>query len=86
MDPGNLFVTLAKKLVYGDVDLDGLYGPTETVVIADESASPIFCAADLLAQAEHEPPGFGHPRDHLALPHSGSRGRGGQAARHSGAG
>ena len=53
--PGNLFVTLAKKLVYGDVDLDGLYGPTETVVIADESASPVYCAADLLAQAEHDP-------------------------------
>ena len=53
--PGNIFVTLAKKLVYGQVDIDGLYGPTETVVIADETASPVYCAADLLAQAEHDP-------------------------------
>ena len=53
--PGNIFVTLAKKLVFGQVDIDGLYGPTETVVIADEMASPVFCAADLLAQAEHDP-------------------------------
>ena len=52
--PGNVFVTLAKKLVYGQVDIDGLYGPTETVVIADETASPLYCAADLLAQAEHD--------------------------------
>ena len=53
--PGNIFVTLAKKLVYGSVDIDGLYGPTETVVIADETATPAYCAADLLAQAEHDP-------------------------------
>ena len=52
--PGNLFVTLAKKLVYGQVDIDGLYGPTETVIIADSGASPVYCAADLLAQAEHD--------------------------------
>ena len=52
--PGNVFVTLAKKLVYGQVDIDGLYGPTETVVVADETANPVFCAADLLAQAEHD--------------------------------
>ena len=52
--PGNVFVTLAKKLVYGEVGIDGLYGPTETVVIADESANPTLCAADLLAQAEHD--------------------------------
>ena len=52
--PGNVFVTLAKKLVYGDVGIDGLYGPTETVVIADGSANPTLCAADLLAQAEHD--------------------------------
>jgi len=51
--PGNIYVTLAKKLVYGDVGIDGLYGPSEVVVIADESASPPYCAADLLAQAEH---------------------------------
>lgn len=53
--PGNLFVTLAKKLVYGDVGIDGLYGPTETLIIADSSANPTLCAADLLAQAEHDP-------------------------------
>ena len=52
--PGNLFVTLAKKMVFGQVDIDGLYGPTETVIVADQTASPIFCAADLLAQAEHD--------------------------------
>ena len=53
--PGNMFVTVAKKLVYGDVGIDGLYGPTETVILADETANPILCAADLLAQAEHDP-------------------------------
>ena len=53
--PGNIFVTLAKKQVFGHVDIDGLYGPTETVVIADETANPAYCAADLLAQAEHDP-------------------------------
>ncbi len=54
MGPGNLYVTLAKKLVYGVVGLDGLAGPTETVVIADEAANPAWVAADLLAQAEHD--------------------------------
>jgi histidinol dehydrogenase len=53
--PGNLFVTLAKKQVYGTVGIDGLAGPTETVVIADEEARPAWVAADLLAQAEHDP-------------------------------
>lgn len=52
---GNLFVTLAKQQVYGIVGLDGLAGPTETVVIADASAHPTWVAADLLAQAEHDP-------------------------------
>lgn len=52
--PGNIFVTLAKREVYGIVDIDGLYGPTETVVVADGSADPVLCAADLLAQAEHD--------------------------------
>ena len=51
---GNLFVTLAKQQVYGDVGIDGLLGPTETVVIADDSADPRLAAADLLAQAEHD--------------------------------
>jgi histidinol dehydrogenase len=53
--PGNIFVTLAKKMVYGTVDIDGLEGPSEIVVVADEKANPAFCAADLLAQAEHDP-------------------------------
>ena len=53
--PGNVFVTLAKKQVYGDVGIDGLYGPTETLIIADHTANPTLCAADLLAQAEHDP-------------------------------
>jgi histidinol dehydrogenase len=52
--PGNIFITLAKKQVYGAVAIDGLHGPTETVIIADDSANPVFCAADLLAQAEHD--------------------------------
>ncbi len=49
-----MFVTLAKRQVYGVVGIDGLAGPTETVVIADESANPAWVAADLLAQAEHD--------------------------------
>jgi len=53
--PGNIFVTLAKKLVYGVVDIDGLQGPSEVLIIADETANPEYCAADLLAQAEHDP-------------------------------
>ena len=53
--PGGLFVAIAKKQVFGDVGIDAMYGPTETVVIADESADPELVAADLLAQAEHDP-------------------------------
>ncbi|MGE5595812.1 MAG: histidinol dehydrogenase, partial [Hyphomicrobiales bacterium] len=53
--PGGLFVTIAKKQVFGDVGIDAIYGPTETIVIADESADPELVAADLLAQAEHDP-------------------------------
>ena len=53
--PGNIFVMLAKKLVYGLVDIDGLQGPSEVVIIADETANPAYCAAELLAQAEHDP-------------------------------
>jgi histidinol dehydrogenase len=52
--PGNLFVTLAKRQVFGAVGIDGLAGPTETAVIADDSANPAWVAADLLAQAEHD--------------------------------
>ncbi len=53
--PGNIFVSLAKKLVYGEVGIDGLQGPSEVLIIADETATPEYCAADLLAQAEHDP-------------------------------
>ncbi len=53
--PGNIFVVLAKRRVYGEVDIDSLPGPTETVLIADETADAELCAADLLAQAEHDP-------------------------------
>jgi histidinol dehydrogenase len=52
--PGNLFVTLAKKAVYGEVGIDGLFGPSETLVIADESADSQLVSADLLAGAEHD--------------------------------
>jgi len=53
--PGNIFVTLAKKTVYGIVGIDGLEGPSEIVIVADKTADPVLCAADLLAQAEHDP-------------------------------
>lgn len=52
--PGNVWVTAAKRAVYGDVGIDGVYGPTETLVVADSSASPELAAADLIAQAEHD--------------------------------
>ena len=52
--PGGLFVTLAKRQVYGVVGIDGIPGPTETMVIADAGARPALVAADLLAQAEHD--------------------------------
>ncbi|MEJ2600872.1 MAG: histidinol dehydrogenase [Anaerolineales bacterium] len=52
--PGNLFVTLAKQQVFGVVGIDGLAGPTETMIIADGNARPSWVAADLLAQAEHD--------------------------------
>jgi histidinol dehydrogenase len=53
--PGNIYVANAKKMVFGIVDIDGLQGPSEIVLIADESADPSFCAADLIAQTEHDP-------------------------------
>ncbi|EMI46004.1 histidinol dehydrogenase [Rhodopirellula sp. SWK7] len=53
--PGNLFVALAKKQVFGTVDIDSFAGPSEVIVIADSTASPAYVAADLLAQAEHSP-------------------------------
>lgn len=53
--PGNLFVALAKRHVYGTVDIDSIAGPSEVVVIADETAIPRYLAADLISQAEHSP-------------------------------
>ncbi len=53
--PGNIYVTLAKKQVYGTVGIDSLAGPSEVLIIADHSANPVHVAADLLAQAEHDP-------------------------------
>ena len=52
--PGNIFVALAKKAVYGYVSIDSIAGPSEILVIADETANPRFVAADLLSQAEHD--------------------------------
>lgn len=52
--PGNIFVALAKKAVYGHVSIDSIAGPSEILVIADDSANPRFVAADLLSQAEHD--------------------------------
>lgn len=52
--PGNIYVMLAKKLVFGTVGIDSLAGPSEVLVIADKTANPVFVAADLLAQAEHD--------------------------------
>lgn len=53
--PGNIYVALAKKAVYGHVGIDSIAGPSEILVIADETANPKFVAADLLSQAEHDP-------------------------------
>ncbi len=52
--PGNIFVTVAKRRLYGLVGIDGIYGPSETLVLADEGAEPALVAADLLAAAEHD--------------------------------
>ncbi len=51
--PGNIYVLLAKKLLYGVAGIDGLYGPSEVLIVADETANPVYCASDMLAQAEH---------------------------------
>ena len=53
--PGNIFVTAAKKLVYGQVDIEFPAGPSEVLILADESVNPEFLATDILAQAEHDP-------------------------------
>lgn len=52
--PGNIFVALAKKAVYGHVSIDSIAGPSEILVLADETANPLYVAADLLSQAEHD--------------------------------
>jgi histidinol dehydrogenase len=53
--PGNAFVVAAKKMVYGTVDIESLPGPSEIIIVADDTADASFCAADLIAQAEHDP-------------------------------
>lgn len=53
--PGNIYVAMAKKVVFGDVDIDMVAGPSEILVLADATANPAFAAADLLSQAEHDP-------------------------------
>lgn len=53
--PGNIYVTTAKKIVYGQVDIDMLAGPSEVLILSDETADPSCLAADLLSQAEHDP-------------------------------
>ena len=52
--PGNIYVAAAKKLVYGDVDIDSIAGPSEILIIADKNANPKYIAADLMSQAEHD--------------------------------
>lgn len=52
--PGNIYVAMAKKMVFGNVDIDMIAGPSEILIIADDSANPVFAAADLLSQAEHD--------------------------------
>ena len=54
MGPGNIYVALAKKAVYGHVSIDSIAGPSEILVLADETANPRYVAADLLSQAEHD--------------------------------
>lgn len=52
--PGNIYVTVAKKMVYGDVNIDMLAGPSEILIVADRSANPVYVAADMMSQAEHD--------------------------------
>jgi histidinol dehydrogenase len=52
--PGNIYVTLAKKMVYGDVNIDMLAGPSEILIVADQKANPVYLAADMMSQAEHD--------------------------------
>lgn len=59
--PGNIFVATAKRLTYGQVDIDMIAGPSEILVLADDTAEPAYLAADLMSQAEHDRPGLRHP-------------------------
>ena len=52
--PGNIYVAMAKKVVFGDVDIDMVAGPSEILVLGDSTADPVLIAADLLSQAEHD--------------------------------
>ncbi|MDD4801631.1 MAG: histidinol dehydrogenase [Syntrophomonas sp.] len=52
--PGNIYVTIAKKMVYGDVNIDMLAGPSEILIVADHMADPVYLAADMMSQAEHD--------------------------------
>ena len=52
--PGNIFVATAKKLLYGTVDIDMIAGPSEILIVADDTANPVYVAADLMSQAEHD--------------------------------
>ena len=63
--PGNIFVTLAKKAVYGHVDIDMLAGPSEILIVADDSADPVYTAADMLSQAEHDVLALTEPNESL---------------------
>jgi histidinol dehydrogenase len=68
--PGNIYVAMAKKLVFGKVGIDMIAGPTEVVIVADETARPEFVAGDLLSQAEHDPRALAvlvTPSERLAL-------------------
>ena len=53
--PGNIYVTLAKKIVYGAVNIDALQGPSEALIIADDTSDPVLAASEIIAQAEHDP-------------------------------
>ena len=53
--PGNIFVATAKRQLYGTVDIDMIAGPSEILILADDTANPEFLAADLMSQAEHDP-------------------------------
>ncbi len=63
--PGNAYVAEAKRQLFGEIGIDLMAGPTEVLIIADDSADPFVVAVDLLSQAEHGPDSPGHPRHHV---------------------